>query len=75
MAQKQVKAAQETFSTIVYLPELLFNVYSSHLLMKSVSCCCACGTQLLTYSVTIVRLASPVTYHLLTLKVYPQNTY
>ena len=35
-----------------YLPEWLVNVYMSHLMMKSVSCCCVCGSQLFSNPVT-----------------------
>ena len=36
-----------------YLAELLVNVYSYHLVVKSVSCCCVCGRRLFTNPVTI----------------------
>ena len=35
-----------------YLTEWLVNVYSYHLMVKSVSCCCVCGSQLFLDSVT-----------------------
>ena len=36
-----------------YLAELLVNVYSYHLVVKSVSCCCVCGRRIFTNPVTI----------------------
>ena len=35
-----------------YLPELLVNVYSYLLMVKSVSCCCVCGRRLFSVQVT-----------------------
>ena len=36
-----------------YLPEELSNVYSYHVMVKSMSCCCVCGSQLFLNPVTI----------------------
>ena len=37
-----------------YLPELLVNVYSYHLMVKSVPCCCVHGSWLFSNSVTLI---------------------
>ena len=37
-----------------YWPELLVNVYSYHLMVKSVSCCCVLGRRLLSNPVTFM---------------------
>ena len=44
--QATAKAVQATFSINTYLPELLVNVYSYNLLVKSVSYCCVRGSRL-----------------------------
>ena len=46
-----------------YLGELLVNIYSHHLMVKSVSCCCVRGSQFRSHNneltITIVFLRSP----------------
>ena len=44
-----------------YLPKLLVNVYSYHLMVKSVSCCCVCGSWLFSNPVTYVTGVAYVT--------------
>ena len=51
------KSNQDNFQH-QYLPELLVNVYVYHLMVKSVSCCCVCGSwlfsNLVTYDVSVM---------------------
>ena len=60
--QATAKAARENFSINSYLPELLVNVYSYCLMVKSVSCCYVRGSQLfsnpVTYMAAFKRTAS-----------------
>ena len=44
--------SSQGYSQYQYLPELLVNVYNYCLMVKSVSCCCVCGSWLSSNSVT-----------------------
>ena len=56
--QATAKATWATFSTNSYLPKLLVNVYSYHLMMKSVSCCCVHGRWIFSNPVTCMYILS-----------------
>ena len=45
-----------------YLAELLVNVYSHRLMVKSVSCCCVCGSRLFSDPVTYAKLVTANMY-------------
>ena len=45
-----------------YLAELLINVYSHRLMVKSVSCCCVCGSWLFSDPVTYTELVTANMY-------------
>ena len=65
------KSSQGNFQP-QYWPELLVNVYSYRLMVKSVSCCCVCGRHLFSNPVTITGI---IMYIIATLSVYHSCAY